>query len=63
MGGGALSVVMDGHKLTLMLSAITLDMSILVRFLMKTHSGLVHSPTPEMSYSDTHVFYASFSIE
>ena len=30
MGGGALSVVMDGHKLTLMSSAMTLDMISLV---------------------------------
>ena len=30
MGGGALSVVMDGHKLTLKWSAMTLDMISLV---------------------------------
>ena len=36
MGGGELSVVMDGHKPTLKWSAMTLDISILVRFLMET---------------------------
>ena len=55
MGGGALSIVMDGHKPTLKWSAMTLDMSILVRFLMVTHSNLVHSPAPEMLHDMLHM--------